>query len=51
MYKYVCLCLCVCVRACAYMRAQNMNSWLSSEKSIFHLVFHEKKSVCSAITS
>lgn len=32
MYKYAHLC--VCVRACACMRAQNTNSWMSSEKYI-----------------
>ena len=54
MYKYVrlCVCVCVCTRACVRtcMRAQNMNSWMSSEKYIFYLEFHEKKSVCSTFT-
>jgi hypothetical protein len=41
LYLCVCVCVeCVCARAC--MCAQNMNSWMSSEKYIFYLEFQEK---------
>jgi hypothetical protein len=41
--------MCVCVCVCVCMHANNMNIWISSEKYIFHLEFHEK-SVCSTFT-
>jgi len=50
---YVQIRISVCVHAhmcvCVCMHANNMNIWMSSEKYIFHLEFHEK-SVCSTFT-